>query len=144
MSETLIRFNTFGSSFHQPVSHNAPKRLQSVAPADLFPLLVSTTRIADRQLVNSAIQPGDFCGHFRLDAETVLIQRRKNLLNDLFAKNLVAGFHIGQVQVGEAVREVREKSVSQIMPEVQNAMRLVSQKATAVNHVGFAFDNRLQ
>src|SRR5215472_7936067 len=60
------------------IFQNAPKGGNSVAPADFLPFGVGSSVVRDRHLVYPDVQFADFGGDFRLEAETVLLDR--NLL----------------------------------------------------------------
>src|SRR5262245_23475658 len=80
---------------------DAPDCADAVAPADLLAFLVSAARIRNADLVDAAPHRRDLAGHFRLEAEAVFFDRDR--LNDFPAEHLVAGFHVGQIQVRERV-----------------------------------------
>ena len=83
-------------------------------------------------------------GDFRLETKPVLLQMWNKIDDYLPPKYFVAGFHIGEVQVGEPVRKHRQEAIADIVPVVQHSVSLVTQKTAAVNHVGTIFDNRSQ
>jgi len=59
-------------------------------------------------------------------------------LNHLAFEELIAGFHVRQVQVGEHVGEEGEEFVAQGMPEKQDAVRVAAHEARSVHDVRLA------
>ena len=88
--------------------------------------------------------PGDLRRDLWFETKAVLFQSRQDFLDDLAAEYLITGLHVGQVQVRETVRERGQELVAQVMPVIQHAVRMVTQKARAVHDVGLALDERLQ
>jgi len=64
-------------------------------------LFVRAAGVADAHFVDSQLPFGDFYCDLRLKSEAVFFEA--NGLNDLPPENFVAGFHVGQVDVGEAI-----------------------------------------
>src|ERR1041385_6200566 len=88
------------TSVSPPIAEDAPQRVEAVAPADFLTLLVGARIIRDRDFIDAMAGPGEFRGDLGLETETILLEARCNALNDVAAKNLVAGFHVGQMQIG--------------------------------------------
>ena len=65
-------------------------------------------------------------------------------LDDLAPEDLVAGLHVGEVEVGEHVRQQRQELVAERVPEVQHAVRAPRQEARPVHDVGLAGLERLE
>ena len=86
-------------------------RARAVLPADLLPFLVGAAVVADRHLVD----PGS-----RRAATLAVISgsnpkrssSMRDALDDLAAEGLVAGLHVGEVQVGDHVGERGEPPVA--------------------------------
>ena len=99
---------------------DAPHRPHAVAPADLLALGVGAAVVADAHLVDPAAGPGHLGGDLGLEAEAVLLDVDR--LDHLAAEGLVAGLHVGQVQVGEHVRQHVQEAVADGVPEVEHAV----------------------
>src|SRR5262245_66115752 len=91
------------SSAEEPVADDAGQGGEGVLEADLLALLVGAAGVADRHLVDAPGRPppGHLGRHLRLEPEPVGAEPEP--LEDLAAEELVAGIHVGQVQVGEHV-----------------------------------------
>ena len=81
-------------------------------------------------------------GDLRLEAKAV--RADGNALQQVGAEDLVAGLHVGQVQVGEHVGDQREGLVDHRVPERQDAGLFAGQVARAEYRVGVAVEQRLQ
>jgi len=90
-------------------------RLHAVLPPDLLPFPVCPPIIGDPHFIDAASGPGYLGRDLRLNAETVLLNAQP--LDNIGPEQFVAGFHVGEIQVGEHVGEEGEDSVSHIMPE---------------------------
>ena len=67
----------------------------------------------------------------------VVREKLAELGHDIVARErLVAGFHVGQVQVGEHVGGEREEAIADRVPEIEDAPRPASQEPRAVHDVG--------
>src|ERR1700730_15127927 len=102
------------------VADDAVERPDAIAPADLLALGVVATVVGDAHLVDPPAGPGHFGGDLGLEAKAVLLELDR--LDDLATEGLVAGLHVGEVQVGEHVRRQREEAVADRMPEIQHSM----------------------
>ena len=103
------------------VFKDAPDRAHPVLPGDLLPLGVRAARVTDPHLVDPAAHPRHLGGHLRLEAEPVLLD--SDLPDDLAAKGLVACLHVGQVDVGEHVRQGGEELVPHRVPVDEDSLR---------------------
>ena len=74
---------------------------QAVLPADLLARAVVAARVGDGNLVDPASQLGQLHGDLGLKPEARRL--KLDLPEDLAPDDLVAGLHIGQVEVGENV-----------------------------------------
>lgn len=115
------------------VTEHASQSADGVLPADLLSLLVRPAGVRDRHLVHSASHPRDLRRHLGLEAEPVLAQIER--LKDLSPDHLVARPHVGQVQVREEVREMREDLVPERVFVEQDAMGF-AEKPRSVDDVG--------
>ena len=59
--------------------------------------------------------------YLRLDSEAVLPEG--DLVQHVLAEDLVARLHIGQVDIGEEVREERQEPVPEVVGEIGHAVR---------------------
>ena len=73
-----------------------------------------------------------------LEAEAILLDLDR--LDDLAAEGLVARLHVGEVEVGEHVRQQRQEPVAERVPEVQDPVRATRQEPRAEHDVGPAGD----
>src|SRR5712671_14208 len=93
----------------EPVTKDKPQRRNAVFPPDLFALRVIAAGIVDAGLVETIPATGQLRGQLRLEAEPVGGQL--HAFDALPPENFVAGFHVGEVEIAEQVREQREKPV---------------------------------
>src|SRR5262249_18297428 len=91
------------ASIRESVADDAPQGLETVPPADLLPLLIRAAGVADRMLVDAQTPPRNLGGDFRFEPESVLLQRWQDFFDHFAAENLVAGLHVGQVEIRETV-----------------------------------------
>ena len=83
------------------VLQQAEQGPETVAPADLFPLFVGASPVADADLVDSQSALGDLDRDLRFEAEAVFFDR--NLLDYIPAEDLIAGLHVAHVHVCQGV-----------------------------------------
>src|SRR5258706_917879 len=110
------------SSAKEVVPDDTVDRAEPVAPADLLALGIGAPVVRDADLVDAHAQLGDLRGDLGLEAETVLLDRDR--LDHLAPEGLVAGLHVGKVQVGEHGVKKREHAVADAVPEVEYTVRL--------------------
>ena len=122
------------------VAHDRPEGRDGVLPADLLAFLVGAPVVRDRHLVDPVAAPRDLRRDLGLEAEAVRLDGDR--LDDLAAKHLVAGLHVGEVQVGEHVGGERQETVADRVPEVEDAASAAAQEARAVHDVGVALGDR--
>ena len=125
MSRGSYRFKLFPVfSGETIVLDDAIKGPDTVLPADFLPLGVGAAIVGDGHLVDAdgllLGHTGQFGGHFRLKAKTVLLQIKG--LEDVGTRHLVAGLHIGKVQVAEPVGDAREQLVALRVPVEEYAV----------------------
>ena len=85
------------------VAGNRPQRANAVFPADLLAFGVRPARIADRHFENAAAALGELDASSGSTSNVELCQR--NALQQVRAHHLVAGLHVGQVQVADQVAQ---------------------------------------
>src|SRR5207244_1841551 len=95
---------------------------EAVFPVDLLPFPIVAAVVRDRYFENAVAAPGHFRRHLGLEAES--IRPQPDRLDDLPAKDFVAGLHVGEVEIGDHVREMREECVPQTMPVEHHAARV--------------------
>ena len=105
----LIRRPYTGSLGKQVVLENTPDRADAVFPADLLAFFVGSPAVADTHFKNTTSLACHLGGDFRLKAEAVFLD--VDALNDLAFKDLVTGFHVGEIQIREHVREHGQEGV---------------------------------
>ncbi len=59
-------------------------------------------------------------------------------------KQLIAGLHVGQVQVGEHVRQESQKTITDSMPKEEDPVWTSADKPRSVNHIGEAVEDGLK
>src|SRR5262245_60145655 len=148
IADSEARIGTFPRSrkrrglVEQPEAEDAPESAEGVLQTDLLAFLVGAAGVADRDLEDApAPAAGDPRRDLRLESEPGRLQA--NSLQHLAAEDLVARFHVGQVEVCHHVRQHGQDAVGDGMPEVEHAMALADE-ARAVDDVGAALDDRLQ
>jgi hypothetical protein len=117
---------------------DAPQGLDAVFPGDLFAFFIGTAGIRNGDFVNPPVAFCDFGGDFRFKPEAVGFQL--DSLQDFAAENLVAGFHVRELEVGEDVGEKSEHLVGNVVPEIVDALR-PAKKSRAEDDVGAAVDD---
>ncbi len=83
--------------------------------------------VGDGHFVDAHSLLGYLGGHLRFDPEPVLFEIES--LKDTFAEDFIACFHIGQVEVGEHVREQGQEFITNRVPEIQHPVCLRANKA---------------
>ena len=116
------------------VLDDADQSAHAVAPSDLLALGVGSTGVRDADLVDAESLAGQLGRDLGLEAEPILLDLDR--LDDLAPEHLVARLHVGQVQVGEHVRQQRQALVADRVPEVQHPVRPARQEPRAVDDVG--------
>src|SRR2546426_770028 len=132
---------SFPPSVEERVADDATDGTEAVLPRDLLARLIAPAVIGDRNLVDPTPQPRHLGGELRLETESIGLQIESG--NQAGAKHLVAGFHVGQVQVREHVRKRRQEPVPHVVPEEQDAMSLPPE-SRSVDHVRLVFQDRLE
>ena len=75
------------------VSSNAPESVEQILDTDLLAFVIATTFVkADRYFFELESTPSQFCGNFRLDAKSVLID--VNCFHGFPSESFVARFHV--------------------------------------------------
>src|SRR5213079_3119044 len=92
-----------------------PQRFDAISPTDLLSFLVCAPVIRDPHFIYSQLHPRDLDRNLRLKSESVLLELDR--LNHVAPEDLEARFHIGQVQVGKHIRDQREETIANRMPE---------------------------
>src|SRR5579864_5288047 len=105
-----------------PEPQNHAQRLEAVLPSDLLAFLVRPPVIADRHFVDAQLPLRGLHGDLRLEAES--IRPDGNALQQVRAKHLVAGLHVGHIQIAEHVGNQRQVFVDHRMPVRQHAALL--------------------
>ena len=124
----------------EPVLEQQPEGLDAVLPADVLALCVAAAVVADGHLVDARVPLGQPRGELGLDAEAVALEG--DLLEDVGADGLVAGLHVGQVDVVQRVGDEGQELVGQAVPEEQHGPLLAGGEARAEHRVGVALEDR--
>jgi len=96
-----------------------PEGFERVFQADLLAFLVGAAVVADRDFVDSGLPLGELNGDLGLEAEAV--GPDGNALQQGRPEGLVAGLHVGEVQVGHDVAHGRQNPVRDGMPVVEDS-----------------------
>src|SRR6516165_3670018 len=102
-----------------PVAEDDGQRLNRVPETGFLALLIGAAMIADGRLINARPSFGELDGDFGLDAEPVAANGYAR--HQSGAKRLVAGFHVGEVEVGNDIADGRQDAVGERMPEIEDA-----------------------
>src|SRR6059058_4387808 len=136
---TILRFRISPDIGRDAEAQDRPCRRHGVLPADLLPVRVAPPVVGDRHLVDAAAQVRHLGGELGLEAEA--LRADGQALQDVGPENLVAGLHVGEVQVGAHVGEECEQLVADRVPEHEHPAR--ARVARAVDDVGVAVEDRL-
>jgi hypothetical protein len=116
------------------VFQNAVDGAETVLPANFLALFKGSAVVGDAYFVDADFGDArNFGRHLGFKAKALFGQMQR--LHHFALEELVAGFHIRQVQVGEHVGEEGEEFVAQGMPEKQDAVRVAAHEARSVNDV---------
>src|SRR5262249_11950577 len=94
--------------------------------------------VADGDFVNTAAEACDFDRELGLKTETVAA--KLDGVENLTAKDFIANFHVGEVQVRQHIAEKRERLIADVVPVIQHAMGS-AMKAITEHHIGKAFED---
>ncbi len=115
----------------------------AIAPAYLLAILVGTAVVGDAHLIDAHLGDARYLGrHFGLEPETVLLQLER--LHHAGIEELVAGLHVGEVEVGEHVAQEGEELVAYRVPEEENTVRIAPHEPRTEHHIGIALDDGFQ
>ena len=117
----------------QEVLDTGSQGLETVLDTDLLAFVVGAAQIADRHLEDHPAALGRLGGELDLDREVVRSQRQR--LEKRGAEHLVAGFDVGEIQIGEPVAQESDQAVAEMMLEVEDAAPLAGEKARSENHI---------
>ena len=126
---------------HRPILEQRPCGRHRVTEANLLSLRVVAAAVGDRHLEDAAPQFGDLDGDLRLEAKPIRSQR--DALEELGSEDLVAGLHVGEVQVRQDVRHQRQDPVRHRVPE-QVYPSMTGDEPRSVNDVRIAGEQRRQ
>ena len=117
-----------------------------VLPTDMLAFRITSSIIRNAHFVNADAfalgHLGEFGCHLRLESEAVLLEG--DTFDDVGAEELVAGLHVGEVEVGKHVGEPCEEFVPFGMPEKGDAMGLATTIPRTINHIGETFYDRVE
>jgi len=83
------------------VTDDAVQSAEAVTPTDLFTFLIGSTTVGDADFIDPHLLSGDLRGDLRFKAKTILVNDYAR--QHLATEDLIAGFHIGEIQVGEHI-----------------------------------------
>src|SRR5688572_16267254 len=127
------RVDVLRGSVEETIPHEADDGPDPVGPPELLSLRVAAAVVGDADLVDPAAEPRDLRGDLGLEAEAVLLDADR--ARHLAPEHLVAGLHVGEIQVGDHVREEGQHAVRHAVPEEEHAVRHAGEEARAVHHV---------
>src|SRR6267143_7012787 len=97
----------------EPETEDAADGGNPVLPGDFLPRFIVTAMIGDRYLVDAATELGHLGCELRLESEPVRTEAQPP--QQIRPKDLVAGLHVGEVQVGEHVGQCREETIADVV-----------------------------
>ncbi len=124
------------------VPQNHPERLEGIFQADFLAFLVGAAVVADGGFVDLGLTLGELDGNFGFESEAV--RPDGDALQQRSAEGLVAGLHVGKVQVGDHVAHGGEHPVGQRVPVVEHPAFPGGQEAGAEYGVGAAVEQRAE
>ena len=126
----------------EAVFEDAADGAYAVFPADFFAFGVGAAVVGDGDFVDAGAGAGDLGDDLGFDAEAVLLEG--DGLDQLAFKNFVAGFHVGEVEIGRHVRQEGEELVAEGVPEIQHAVLVRADEARAQDGIRLAAENGLE
>src|ERR1700739_4541612 len=85
------------------ILQQAPQGPETVLPADFLAFLISSSPVTYSPLVNSQSPLGQLHRNLRFEAESIFLDWDR--LNHVAPERLIAGFHIGEINVGKRIRK---------------------------------------
>jgi hypothetical protein len=116
--------------------------MDAVPPADLLSLCIRTSGVRDADLEEAPVSAGHLGRDFGLETEAIFFDL--DGLEHLSIERLVAGFHVGEVQIREHVRHRREETVAHVVPVVQDTVRTIRTEPASIDDIGSAVEQRGQ
>ena len=123
----------------ESVSEDGGEGGEAVFAGDFFTFVVGAAGVGDADFIDAPAGSGDFGGHFGFDAETLAFNI--NLIDHFAAEDFVAGFHVGEVEIGAHIAEVGEEFVAEGVPVEEDAFFLGADEAGAIDDVGAAVED---
>lgn len=136
----LVRENWFTSE--KVIPDDGIERPDSIAPGNLLSFFIGTAIVGDTDLLDAAASTRDFGGDLGFKAESVFTQI--DVPQDHCAECLVAGFHIGEIDVCAHVGEQSQQFVSDHVPEINDPMRTTAHESGTENDVGLSIQDGLE
>ena len=84
------------------IPNDTVERAERVLKTDLLSFFVSSPVVGNSHLIDPQSAVRYFCGNFGFESEAVFLDI--NLLNDVSAEHLVAGFHVSKIKIGKHIR----------------------------------------
>src|SRR5215831_4028125 len=109
---------------------------EPVPPADLLSMGIGAPIVTDTDLVNAASKFCNLRCYFGFEAEAILFNR--DFLDDIAAKNLVARFHVREVEISKHIGERCQEKVAHFVPVIKYAMGLSPSETRSINNIGVA------
>ena len=98
--------------------------------------------VGDGDFVDAGAGAGDLGDDLGFDAKAVFLERYG--LDEFAFENFVAGFHVGEVEIGCHVRQEGEELVAEGVPEIEHAVLVRADEAGAEDGVRLAAENGLE
>ena len=105
-----------------PEPDDGPNRFDSVFPVDFFTFVIGSAGIADGHFEDFGLALGQLDGQLRFDPEIIALQR--DALQQVRTDSLIAGFHIGKVEIRGPVAQECDQLVAQFVPKHQHSSEL--------------------
>src|ERR1700730_4540847 len=130
--------NGVSLGFLQRILKQAIQSPKPVFPANFLTLFIGAAPVTDSYFINAQVPPRHLHRDLGFKSKPVLFDR--DGLNNFPPEHFVTGFHIGKIDVGQAIREQGEQPITDRMPEVQDTMRSAAQKSRTKYDVCFALN----
>src|SRR5713101_127503 len=130
-----------GASSEERKDDNSPQRDDAVAPANLLSLGIGAAMVRDRHLVDPYPELGGLDHQFGLDVEAAGTQAEP--LEHGHPKDLIADFHVAQVEIRHEIADRGQEAVGEEVPVVEHPV-LPAVEAVAEHHVSPVLQDRTQ
>ena len=92
-----------GPGFFDGVFHQAIQGAKPILPPYFLSLFIGASPVADSYLIDTQVAAGELDRDLWFETEAVFLDRDR--LNHFAVEGLITGFHVGEIDVGEAIRQ---------------------------------------